>query len=90
MQTDLMARYSVNQQQQQGIFLFQSASTALQNAGLGFLNPGLSPAFYGDNWLQDVHPIPGRPDPGLPDGIAGFVNQTALSSVPIVLLTRVI
>ena len=71
---------NVSQQQRtQGVFLFGEDSTASENTGVGFIDPGVNP-FAGDSWLRNV-----ATGPGVPKGVEGvtvFPNHTVLSSVP--------
>lgn len=62
----------------QGRFVFLEDSTGLQNAGLGFVNPGLASGTTGDNFLRDVVTVPGTPTHY--EGFAPFINQTILDS----------
>lgn len=66
----------------QGVFLLGEDSTALQNSGLGFSNPGLG-TFYGDQFLRDVDTAPGTVK--LLEAVVAVTNQTALSTLPITL-----
>lgn len=62
--------------QVQGIFLFGEDSTADQNAGVGFVDPGLG-ANSGDNFIRDVVEAPFYPYPKGLESIVVDSNQTS-------------
>jgi hypothetical protein len=61
----------------QGRFVFGEDSTAAQNAGSGFVDPGIVP-FSGDNWLRNVD-VAGAFPRGR-EGISPWPNQTMLTT----------
>jgi PEP-CTERM motif len=78
--TNVSSVNTVSQISTQGIFLFREDSTAAQNAGAGFVNPGLG-LFTGNAFLRNVDVAPGPPfNNKLFEGIAPFTNQTALDT----------
>lgn len=77
-QTNISAVNTVVQGFAQGLFLFREDSTAAQNAGIGFVNPGLG-SFTGDDWLRNVDESP-LTLPKLYEGIAAVTNQQARTS----------
>jgi hypothetical protein len=80
--TDVSGVNTAVQAASQGVFLFGEASTAAQNAGTGFTNPGLS-TFTGDNFLRNVDVAPGTTK--LSEAIVAVTNQTALGTLPVAL-----
>jgi hypothetical protein len=78
--TNVSSVNSVSGISSQGIFLFREDSTAAQNAGAGFANPGLG-IFTGDAFLRNVDVAAAPPfNNKLFEGIAPFTNQTALDT----------
>jgi len=61
----------------QGRFIFVEDSTSAQNAGVGFVDPGIAP-FSGDNWLRNVD-VAGAFPKGR-EGISPWPNQTLLTT----------
>jgi hypothetical protein len=66
----------------QGVFLLGEDSTAAQNAGTGFTNPGLG-TFTGNNFLRNVDAAPTVAK--LLESVVAVTNQTALGTLPVTL-----